>query len=80
MMLTHWNKSLWVDMLFYSDTLSWASQSFLFLLNAACLVMKQQIPIVFIVLGFTKQGLKLTIHHTLVEQANHYTTDAAWHH
>jgi hypothetical protein len=40
-------------MLPHSDTLSWfrANQSLLFLLNAACLVEKQQIPIVLLRLG-----------------------------
>ena len=43
--LVHWNKSLWIDMLSHSDTLSWfrANRSLLFLLNAACLAQKQQI-------------------------------------
>ena len=46
--LTHWNNSLQVDMLLHSDALFWfrANQSLLLLLNAACLVEKQQIPIV----------------------------------
>ena len=46
-MLAHWNNSLRVDMLVYSDTLFWfwANQSLFFLLNAACLTEKQQIPI-----------------------------------
>ena len=45
--LAHWNNSLWIDMSAHSDTLSWfwANQFLLFLLNAACLVEKQQIPI-----------------------------------
>jgi hypothetical protein len=45
--LAHWNNSPWVDMSFHSDTLLWfrANQSLLFLLNAACLAEKQQIPI-----------------------------------
>jgi hypothetical protein len=39
--------SLQVDMLLHSDTLFWlrANKSLLFLLNAACLAKKQQIPI-----------------------------------
>jgi hypothetical protein len=45
--LAHWNNSLRVDMSLHSDTLFWfwANQSLLFLLNAAWLVEKQQIPI-----------------------------------
>ena len=45
--LAHWNNSPRVDMSLHSDTLFWfwANQSLLFLLNAACLVEKQQIPI-----------------------------------
>jgi hypothetical protein len=41
------HNSLWIDMLPYSDTLSWfwANQSLFFLLNAVCLAEKQQIPI-----------------------------------
>jgi len=46
-MLAHWNNSLRVDMSLHSDTLSWfrAKRSLLFLLNALCLVEKQQILI-----------------------------------
>jgi len=45
--LAHWNNSPRVDMSPYSDTLSWfrANQSLLFLLSAASLAEKQQIPI-----------------------------------
>ena len=45
--LIHWNTSLRRDISLHSDTLSWfrANQSLLFLLNAVCLVEKQQIPI-----------------------------------
>jgi hypothetical protein len=45
--LAHWNNSPRVDMTQHSDTLFWfrADQSLLFLLNAACLTKKQQIPI-----------------------------------
>jgi hypothetical protein len=45
--LIHWNNSLWIDMSPNSDTLSWfgAKQSLFFLLNAACLAEKQQLPI-----------------------------------
>ena len=44
---TRWNNSLQVDMSIHSDTLFWflANQPLLFLLNAACLAEKQQIPI-----------------------------------
>ena len=43
------NNSHWVDMSLHSDTLFWfrANQSLLFLLNAAFLAEKQQIPILF---------------------------------
>ena len=45
--LAHWNNSLRVDMLLNSDILSWyrTDQSLLFLINAAYLAEKQQIPI-----------------------------------
>ena len=45
--LAHWNNSQRIDMLPHLDTLSWfrAKHSLLFLLNAACLAEKQQIPI-----------------------------------
>jgi hypothetical protein len=45
--LAHWNNSPRVDMPLHSDTLFWfrTNQSLLFLLNAACLAEKQQIPI-----------------------------------
>jgi hypothetical protein len=44
--LAHWNNNPWLDMWPHSDTLSWlqANQSLLFLLNAAFLAEKQQIP------------------------------------
>jgi hypothetical protein len=44
--LAHCNNSPRVDMSLHSDTLFWfrANQSLLFLLNAACLAEKQQIP------------------------------------
>jgi hypothetical protein len=48
--ITHFvPNSHWVDMSLHSDTLFWfqASQSLLFLLNAAFLVEKQQIPILY---------------------------------
>jgi hypothetical protein len=43
------NNSHWVDMSLHSDTLFWfrANQSLLFLLNAAFLAKKQQIPILY---------------------------------
>jgi hypothetical protein len=55
----------------HSDTLFWfrANQTFLFLLNAACLVEKQ------IVFGLTRVGLEPTIYHT--QGSNHYASDAA---
>jgi hypothetical protein len=45
--LAHWNNRPRIDMSSQSDTLSWfrAKQSLLFLLYAACLGEKQQIPI-----------------------------------
>ena len=57
------------------DTLSWfrADQSFLFLLNAACLPEKQQISIC-IVVGMTRPGLEPTIYRTRGEHSNHYAT------
>ena len=44
--IVNWNNSPLIDMSPHSDTLSWfcANQSLLFLLNAACLAKKQQIP------------------------------------
>jgi hypothetical protein len=61
----------------HSDTLFWfwANQSLLFLLIAACLAEKQQIPI-FIVFGLTQPGLKPRIYCTWGEHANHYAIDA----
>jgi hypothetical protein len=46
LMRANW-ESLWVDMSFQSDTLTWISANlfFLLLLSAACLAEKQQIPI-----------------------------------
>jgi hypothetical protein len=44
-------------------------QSLLFLLNAACLAEKQQMPI-FIFFGLTRPGLELTIYRTRGEHAN----------
>jgi hypothetical protein len=47
--LAHWNYSPRIDMSRHSDILFcfWANQSLLFLLNAACLAEKQQIPIIW---------------------------------
>jgi len=47
-LLVHWkNNSALVDMYPYSNTSQfWTNQSLLFLLNAACLTEKQQIPII----------------------------------
>ena len=44
--LAHWNNSPRIDMSLHSDTLSWfrSNQSLLFLLNAACLAERKQIP------------------------------------
>ena len=49
--LAHWNNSLRIDMLLHFDTLSWfrANQSWLCVLNTACLAEKQQIPILSVV-------------------------------
>ena len=49
--LAHWNKSPRKDTSLYSDTLSWfrTNQFLLFLLIAACLAKKQQIPILSLV-------------------------------
>jgi hypothetical protein len=45
--LDHWNNGSRIDMSLHSNTLFWSSEptSLLFLLNAACLAEKQQIPI-----------------------------------
>ena len=47
--LEHWNKHLRIDMSLHSNTLSWfwTIKSFLYLLNAAFLTEKQQIPILY---------------------------------
>ena len=72
-MLAYWNNSSRVDMSLHWGTLSWfqANQCMLFLLNAACLTEKQQIPI-FIIFGLSEH----TIYGTRREHANHYITDA----
>ena len=60
------------------ETLFWfrANQYLLFLLNAACLAEKQQIPVVF---GLAWSRLESTIYRTRGEHANHYATDAVQH-
>jgi hypothetical protein len=42
--LAHWNNSSRIDVSLHSDKLSWfrPNQSLLFLLNAACIAVKQQ--------------------------------------
>jgi hypothetical protein len=62
-------------MTLHSDTLFWfrANQSMLFLLNAACLEVKQPMPIVL-----SEPGLELTIYRTRDKHANHYATDAVF--
>ena len=61
-----------IDMSLHSDTLFWhrANQSLPFLLNAACLVGKQQIP--FFCLWFDP------IYHIRGEHTDHYATDAVF--
>ena len=78
-MVAHWNNSRRVDMSLHSDTLFWfrANQSLLFLLNAACLGKKQQIPI-FKVFCLTRLGFEPTIYRTRGEHAKHYATDAVY--
>jgi hypothetical protein len=73
MVLARRDNSPWVDMSLHSNTLSWfqANQSLLFLLNATCLVEKQQIP----VFGLNRPGLESTIYSTKGVHARHYTTD-----
>jgi hypothetical protein len=46
-MLTHWNNNLMLYLSLNTDTFSWfwVSQSFLMLLYAACLELKQQIQV-----------------------------------
>jgi hypothetical protein len=76
MLLAHWNNSLRVDMSLHSDTLFWfrVIQSLLFLLNAACLVEKQQILI--LVFSLTRPRFEPMIYPTRGEHANRYATDA----
>ena len=68
--LAHWNNSPRVNMPPHADTLFWfrVNQSLLFLLNAACLVEKQPIPIYC--LWFDPTGLEPTIYRTRGEHAN----------
>jgi hypothetical protein len=62
-------------MLVYSDTLFWfrANQSLLFLLNAACLAEKQQIPILPSLVW--PDWLEPTIYRIWGEHANNYAID-----
>ena len=63
--LAHWNNSPQKDMSPHSNTLSWfRANQLLFLLNAACLAEKQQMPISYS--GLTRSG---------PEHADHCTTD-----
>jgi len=68
MVLTQWNNSPRIDMSPHSDTLFWfqVNQSLLFLLNAACLAEKQQMP--SIVFGLTLSGFEPTFYRTRGEQ------------
>jgi len=68
MVLTQWNNSPRIDMSPHSDTLFWfqVNQSLLFLLNAACLAEKQQMP--SIVFGLTLSGFESTFYSTRGEQ------------
>ena len=61
----------------HSDTLFWfrATQSLLFLLNAALLI-GEAANTNFIFYGLTWPWIESTIFHTLGEHTNHYTTDA----
>jgi hypothetical protein len=63
--LAHWNNSPRVDMSLHSDTLFWfrANQYLLFLLNAACLAAKQQIPILTDRHDITELLLKVALKH-----------------
>jgi hypothetical protein len=57
--LARWaNNSHWVDMSLHSNTLFWfrANQSLLFLLNAAFLAEKQQIPILYLLFVWQYRG------------------------
>ena len=73
--LSHWNNSPRVDVSLHSDTLYpfIDNQSLILLINAACLVEKQQIPILPVI-GLNGPGLENMIYHTRDEHANHYIT------
>jgi hypothetical protein len=73
--LVHWNNSPQVDMSLHSDTLFWfrVNHSLPFLLSAACLAKKQEIPI--LVFGLTRPGLQPMIYHTRSVHVNHYATN-----
>ena len=77
--LAHWNNCSRIDMSLNTDTLFWfrVNQFLLFLLNAACLAEKQQIPI-FIVFSLTRPWLKPTSYRTQSGHASHYPTYAVW--
>ena len=68
-MLAHWKNSPLVDMLLHSDTLFWFqdNQYLLWILNTACLLEKQHIPL--LVFGFTWLAQTHNLLHT-----NHYIT------
>ena len=82
--LAHWNKSPRETCCPFRGTFSWfrANRSLHFLIYAACLVEKQQIPILeslFRVFNLTIWlELKLAINHTRGEYANHYTTGSGF--
>jgi hypothetical protein len=75
LVLSRWHNSQQIDMSLQSDTLSWfqANRSLLLLLTAACLVEKQQIPI--LVFCLTLLGFELTIYPIQSMHTNHYSTD-----
>jgi hypothetical protein len=76
MVLAHWNNSSQVQMSLHFDTLAWfqTNQYLPLLINAACLVEKQQIPIS--IFGWTWLGFEPMVYHTRGKHANYYTTDA----
>jgi hypothetical protein len=75
MVLAHWNNSSQVQMSLHFDTLAWfqTNQYLPLLINAACLVEKQQIPIS--IFGWTWLGFEPMVYHTRGKHANYYTTD-----
>ena len=79
MVLAQRNNNLWVDMSSHSDTLSrfQVNQYFLFLLNVASSVEKQQIPILYHFV-WPDPGVEPTIYHIQGKHANHYTTDVVY--